>query len=100
MIQFQTPNGETTGSQLEIPSDITLAQLQVWHTRKGVEVMSRAPCRVTPLLCARIGPFLCICALLQELINDVLKNEEKLPYVFYLNDEEIVESLAELIRYV
>lgn len=60
-IQFQTVKGEVSGSQLEVPLNVTLEQLQ-------------------------------------ELINQLLDNGEKLPYSFFLKEEEIVASLKETIR--
>ncbi len=56
IIQFTShADGEPTGPQLDVPHDVTPAQLQ-------------------------------------QLLNNLLENEEKLPYALYINDQELVAA--------
>ncbi|KXZ41140.1 hypothetical protein GPECTOR_735g893 [Gonium pectorale] len=57
IIQFQSSNGDDTGPQLDIPHNVTPAQLEV-------------------------------------LLNGLLNNEEKLPYSFYIEDQELLGELG------
>jgi len=58
--QLQNEEGQITGSQLDIPMDITAEQLAA-------------------------------------LVNDILKNEEAVPYSFFINGQEIVDGLRDAI---
>jgi len=61
IVEFATPEGETTGPQLDIPLVSTTKDLN-------------------------------------ELINTVLNNEEKLPYSFFFDEEEIVDELHDVLE--
>lgn len=58
--EFTTPDGQSTGQKIEIPSDIGLQQLN-------------------------------------ELINQILNNDEKLPYSFFINNEEVRMNLKDAL---
>ncbi|GFR44734.1 hypothetical protein Agub_g6062 [Astrephomene gubernaculifera] len=57
IIQFQSSTGDDTGPQLDIPHNVTPAQLEV-------------------------------------LLNGLLNNEEKLPYSFYIEEQELLGELG------
>jgi len=58
IIQFQSATGEDTGPQLDLPSNVTPAQLET-------------------------------------LLNGLLNHEEKLPYSFYIEEQELAGELGE-----
>ena len=58
--QFETPEGQRTGPQIDVPVGTTPAQLQL-------------------------------------IINQLLENEEKVPYSFYVNEEEVSTTLVKAL---
>eukprot|EP00798_Chlamydomonas_sp_ICE-L_P015895 gene15895-22029_t len=58
IVQFQSAAGDTTGPQLDLPSNVTPTQLEV-------------------------------------LLNGLLTNEEKLPYSFYIEEQELAGELGD-----